>query len=304
MRMPCRKMKKESEGTRFDSKPLESPGILNRRVFLHHIALGAAALSAPSIFTSRTRAQTKQGTVVAGTSYGRVRGVRKNGVLVFKGIPYAGSPAGANRFKPAPKLQPWTGIRDALKYGAQSVQPPDPAWPKEWKAAPSDEDCLFLNVWTPGIGDGKKRAVMFYSHGGGFSTGNGGADVWPQDEFHDGAALAGAYDVVVVTHNHRLGIMGYLYLGDLLGSEYAASGIAGMFDIIAALEWVRDNIAEFGGNPDNLMIWGESGGGAKTSVLTALPRAQGLFHKGSIESGAALQMRSRDSACETARAVL
>ncbi len=283
---------------------LEFTGTLNRRSFLHRITMAAGVLSAPAIFSCRSRTRTQPETVVAKTIFGRVRGAGKNGVLIFKGIPYAGSPAGVNRFKPAPKLQPWSGVRDALEYGAQSIQPADSAWPEDWKPAVSSEDCLFLNVWTPGINDGKKRPVMFYSHGGGFSTGNGGADVWPQNEFHDGAALAEAYDVVVVTHNHRLGIMGYLYLGDLLGEEYAASGVAGMLDIVAALEWVRDNIAEFGGNPDNVMIWGESGGGAKTSALTAMPGAQALYHKASIESGAALRMRSRESAGETARAVL
>lgn len=279
-------------------------GMLDRRAFLRRVTMVTGALSAPAILGCRSREQDQPEAVVVKTLYGRVRGARKNGVVVFKGIPYAGSPAGANRFKPAPKLQPWSGVRDALTYGAQSIQPPDPAWPKEWKPAVSSEDCLFLNVWTPGVNDGKKRPVMLYSHGGGFSTGNGGADVWPQDEFHDGAALAGAYDVIVVTHNHRLGIMGYLYLGDLLGEEYAASGAAGMLDIVAALEWVRGNIAEFGGDPDNVMIWGESGGGAKTSALTAMPGAQGLYHKASIESGAALRMRSRGSAEATARAVL
>jgi para-nitrobenzyl esterase len=275
---------------------------LDRRSFLTRMAMATGALCAPAI--TGCGPGDRPEAVVAKTLYGRVRGARENVVTVFKGIPYAGSPAGAYRFKPAPKLQSWSGIRDALVYGAQSIQPPDPAWPKDWKPAASSEDCLFLNVWTPGINDGKNRPVMFYSHGGGFSTGNGGADVWPQNEFHDGAALAQAYDVVVVTHNHRLGVMGYLYLGDLLGEEYASSGIAGMMDIVAALEWVRDNIAEFGGNPDNVMIWGESGGGAKTSTLTAMPGAHGLYHKASIESGAALRMRSRESAAETAREVL
>jgi para-nitrobenzyl esterase len=281
-----------------------STGTLDRRAFLRCFTMATGALSASGILGCRSPEQTLSGTVVAKTRYGRIRGARENGVIVFKGIPYAGSPAGENRFKPAPKLQPWSGIRDTLTYGAQSIQPPDPAWPKEWKPAISNEDCLFLNVWTPGINHGKSRPVMFYSHGGGFSTGNGGADVWPQDEFHDGAALARAYDVIVVTHNHRLGIMGYLYLEDFLGEEYAASGAAGMLDIVAALEWVRDNIAEFGGDPDNVMIWGESGGGAKTSALTAMPHAQGLYHKASIESGAALRMRSRSSAEATAHAVL
>jgi para-nitrobenzyl esterase len=277
---------------------------LDRRAFLGRVPLVGGALATSGAFAGRAWAQSDGGATVAKTIYGQVRGARKDGVLVFKGIPYAGSPAGENRFKPAPKLKPWTGVRDALIYGAQSMQPPDPAWPKRWKPAVSDEDCLYLNVWTQGLGDGQKRPVMFYSHGGGFATGNGGAEVTPQNLFHDGAALARDYDVVVVTHNHRLNIMGYLYLGDLLGEEYAASGIAGMLDIVAALGWVRDNIEHFGGDPGKVMIWGESGGGAKTSVLTAMPGAQGLYHRASIESGPALRMRTRDSANETARAVL
>jgi para-nitrobenzyl esterase len=166
------------------------------------------------------------------------------------------------------------------------------------------EDCLYLNVWTPAVGDRRNRPVMFYSHGGGFATGNGGADVAPQDTSHDGAALARDYDVVVVTHNHRLGLLGYLHLGGLLGDEYAASGVAGMLDIAAALKWVVDNIAEFGGDPGRVMIWGESGGGAKTSALSAMPAAKGLFHRASIESGPTLRLRSRDSANATAEAVL
>jgi para-nitrobenzyl esterase len=277
---------------------------LDRRVFLTRIPLALGVLSAPFVQASETRAHSSSREILAKTVYGRVRGAENNGVFVFKGIPYAGSPAGDKRFKPAPQLKPWTGIRDAILYGAQSIQPADPAWPKEWKPAESDENCLYLNVWTRGVGKGGKRPVMFYSHGGGFATGNGGADVSPQDTFHDGAALARDYDVVVVTHNHRLGIMGYLYLGDLLGEEYSASGCAGMLDIVAALDWVRDNIEEFGGDPSNVMIWGESGGGAKTSTLTALPQAKGLFHKASIESGSTLRLRSRESAIETTRAAL
>ncbi len=243
--------------------------------------------------------------VVAKTTSGAVRGAQTaDGLVLFKGIPYAGSPEAEGRFKAPPKLKPWTGVREALVYGAQAIQPPDPGWPKEWKPAVSSEDCLFLNIWTPGVGDGRKRPVMFYSHGGGFATGNGGAEVWPQYLNHDGSALAKNYDVVVVTHNHRLGLLGYLYLGDLLGEEYAASGAAGMLDIAAALEWVRDNIAAFGGDPENVMIWGESGGGMKTATLTALPRAQGLYHKASVESGPTLRLTDRDAATETTRKVL
>ena len=267
---------------------------MNRRTFCS-VAAGAVAAG------SAARADTH---VTAKTAYGQVRGASNDGVILFKGIPYAGSPAGENRFKAPPKLKPWTGVRDALTYGAQAIQPPDPGWPKEWKPAAASEDCLFLNIWTQGVADGRKRPVMFYSHGGGFATGNGGAEVWPQYLNHDGSALAKNYDVVVVTHNHRLGLLGYLYLGDLLGEEYAASGAAGMLDIVAALEWVRDNIAAFGGDPDNVMIWGESGGGMKTATLTAMPRAQGLYHKASVESGPTLRLTPRYAATESTRKVL
>jgi para-nitrobenzyl esterase len=242
--------------------------------------------------------------VVVTTTHGQLRGVRSGGLVIFKGVPYAGSPAGEGRFKAPPKLAPWTGVRDALVYGPQAIQPPDPGWPKEWTPAASSEDCLVLNVWTPGTGDGKKRPVMFYSHGGGFATGNGGAEVWPQNLHHDGAALARRQDVVVVTHNHRLGLLGYLYLGDILGEEYAASGAAGMLDIAAALQWVGDNAEAFGGDPGNVMIWGESGGGAKTATLTAMPGVKGRFHRASIESGPTLRLTPRDQATEDTRRVL
>jgi len=271
----------------------------DRRAFL---SLAGGVIASPLVLGRSNPAA--GGTVIAKTTRGQVRGARQNGLNVFKGIPYAGAPEGQLRFKAAPKLKPWTGVRDALRYGAQAIQPPDPGWPKEWKPAPASEDCLFLNVWTPGIADGRKRPVMFYSHGGGFATGNGGADVWPQNLAHDGAALAKNYDVVVVTHNHRLGLMGYLYLGDLLGEEYAASGAAGMLDIVAGLEWVRDNIEAFGGDPGNVMIWGESGGGAKTATLTAMPGAQGMYHKASVESGATLRLTPRDAATESTRLFL
>ncbi|HTT65923.1 MAG TPA: carboxylesterase family protein [Bryobacteraceae bacterium] len=267
---------------------------MNRRSFLSAAGGALAAASAAKAGA----------TVVAKTTSGEVRGARTGDVILFKGIPYAGSPAGENRFKAPPRLKPWTGVRDALVYGAQAIQPPDPGWPKEWKTAASSEECLFLNIWTQGVADGRKRPVMFYSHGGGFATGNGGAEVWPQYLNHDGTALAKNYDVVVVTHNHRLGLLGFLYLGDLLGEEYAASGAAGMLDIVAALEWVRDNIAAFGGDPDNVMIWGESGGGAKTATLTAMPRAQGFYHKASVESGPTLRLTPRDAATESTRKVL
>jgi para-nitrobenzyl esterase len=273
---------------------------IDRRAFLARIStLAGGAMAVPVFLQSAPSA-----TAVAKTTHGQVRGAVQDGVNVFKGIPYAGSPAGVGRFKPAPKLKPWTGVKDALTYGAHAIQPPDPGWPKDWKRAVADEMCQYLNVWTQGLNDGRKRPIMFYSHGGGFATGNGGAEVWPQNLFHDGAALAKSYDAVVVTHNHRLGLLGYLYLGDILGEEYAASGCVGILDIAAALEWTRNNAATFGGDPDNIMIWGESGGGAKTTTLVALPRAHGMFQKASIESGATLRLRTKDVATETARTVL
>ena len=273
---------------------------LDRRAFLRGMSAFGGALMLPA-----PQEQTKpEKTVIAKTTHGQLQGALQDGLNIFKGVPYASSPAGENRFKAPPKLKAWSGVRDALSYGPQAMQNPDPAWPKEWKPAAASEDCLFLNVWTPGLRDGKRRPIMFYSHGGGFATGNGGADPFPQNTSHDGASLAKSYDVVVVTHNHRLNLFGYIYLGDLLGEEYAASGAAGMLDIAAALAWIRENAEAFGGDPNNIMIWGESGGGAKTSTLVALPAAKGNFHKASIESGATLRLRTKEAATEATLATL
>jgi para-nitrobenzyl esterase len=263
---------------------------LDRREFLAAAAL-ASGMAA--------RAGAGESPVVT-TTAGKLRGMEENGVVVFKGVPYAGPCDGANRFKPPGKPAPWTGVREATEYGPQAMQNRDPNSPPGTPMPASAENCQFLNVWTPAA-DGKKRAVMFYSHGGGFATGNGGSGKNPS---HDGSALAKTYDVVVVTHNHRLGLMGYLYLADILGEEYAASGMCGMLDIAAALGWVRDNIGAFGGDPGNVMIWGESGGGAKVSTLLAMPAAHGLFHKASIESGPGIRMTPPDAATAMAKALL
>ena len=226
--------------------------------------------------------------VEANTACGRVRGIKTAGLATFKGIPYAGSVSRAGRFKAAPLLQPWTGVRDALQLGAPSLQPGG----QRRNEPPSDENCLFLNVWTPAA-DGRKRPVMFYSHGGGFVVGSGGAG------YQDGSGLARTWDVVVVATNHRLGLLGFLYLGDLGGEEYATSGNQGLLDICDGLKWVHQNIEAFGGDPDNVMIFGESGGGAKTSCLYAMPSAEPFFNKASIESGPGIRMLPRDVATET-----
>jgi len=233
----------------------------------------------------------KQEYVEIDTRFGRLRGLRAEGLMTFKGIPYGGSVSGQSRFKAAPALEPWKGVRDALVSGPPSIQTPiRPSFGKG-EGMPA-EDCLFLNVWTPAA-DGRKRPVMFYSHGGGFTVGSGGAP------YQDGGNLACTWDVVVVATNHRLGLMGFLFLGDLGGEEYATSGNQGLLDICDGLKWVHENISAFGGDPDNVMIFGESGGGAKTSCLYAMPKAAPYFNKASIESGPGIRMLPRDVATET-----
>ena len=260
------------------------------------LARGPAVLAwAPAILRRGAAQEAKTEFAVVETSYGRVRGLRGDGLLTFKGIPYAGAVAGPNRFRKAPRLEPWAGVRDALRPGPPSLQPGRTSARGE-EPAP-EENCLYLNIWTPAA-DGKKRPVMFYSHGGGFTTGSGSAP------YQDGGNLARTWDVVVVATNHRLGLMGFLYLGELGGEEYATSGNQGLLDICDGLKWVHDNIEAFGGDPGNVMIFGESGGGAKTSCLYAMPAAAPYFHKASIESGPGIRMMPRDAAAETARLVL
>ena len=265
---------------------------LTRRSFL---AASSAALIGACVVRDASGQAARLGPpyVEVETSCGKVRGAQGTGLVRFRGIPYAGSVSGPNRFKAAPPLQSWTGVRDALEFGAPSMQPGrgranEPAYA---------EDCLFLNVWTPAA-DGRKRPVMFYSHGGGFTTGSGAAG------YQDGSNLARTWDVVVVATNHRLGLLGYLYLGDLGGEEYATSGNQGLEDIRDGLKWVHQNIERFGGDPNNVMIFGESGGGAKTSCLYAMPSASSYFNKASIESGPGLRLRPKDAAARTTEMVL
>jgi len=230
------------------------------------------------------------------TVEGRLRGSRENGVCIFRGVRYAGAPVGAARFKAAPPLATWSGVRDALAWGNPALQAPGQTF---GIAEPDpDEDCLFLNIWTPAVNDGRKRPVMFYCHGGGFWAGSGASAM------QDGSNLARENDVVVVQSNHRLGLMGYLFLADVLGDSYADSANAGLLDIIAALQWTSRNIEAFGGDPDNVMVWGESGGGAKTSCIYAMPAARQYFHKASIESGPGVVMTEREQANRTTHWVL
>lgn len=217
------------------------------------------------------------------TKYGRVRGYSVDGISAFKGIPYAATTAGT-RFMPPVPPAPWADFRDAVDFGNQSPQmgADRPSVYASWSnPRPESEDCLVLNVYTPKMRDGKKRPVMVWFHGGGFTSGSASS------HYADGTRLAKRGDVVVVTVNHRLNAFGYLYLAHL-DPALADSGNVGSLDMIAALEWVRDNINEFGGDPGNVMIFGQSGGGGKVSVLMAMPKAQGLFHKAVVQSGSGI----------------
>src|SRR5437016_2219153 len=271
---------------------------LNRRMFLVQGSAALAGLASGSVMsTGRSgwgrSSNTK--TVEAKTAYGRLRGTRKGDLVTFKGVPNAGSVSGENRFKGPPPLVPWTGVRDAFTPGPPSFQPNRPSFGVD-EPVPS-ENCLVLNIWTPAA-DQRRGPVMFYNHGGGFVVGSG--STW----YQDGSNIARQYDVVVVASNHRLGLLGYLFLADLAGEEYATSGNQGILDIAAALKWVHENIEAFGGDPQNVMVFGESGGGAKTSCIYALPTAKDHFNKASIESGPGVHMALRDIATETSRMAL
>jgi para-nitrobenzyl esterase len=241
------------------------------------------------------------------TAAGKLRGgTEGGGIHAFKGIPYGASTGGANRFRPPQPVEPWAGVRDAPDYRGHAPQLPGrPERRPELRtmlgpadATPETEDCLTLNVWTPGL-DGAKRPVMVWLHGGAFAYGSGNRAVT------DGGNLARRGDVIVVSVNHRLNIFGFLHLADIAGEPgYAHAANAGMLDIVAALEWVRDNIAGFGGDPGNVTIFGESGGGGKVSVLLAMPAAAGLFHRAIIQSGAAIRVSTRERANALAAAVL
>ena len=275
---------------------------MNRRTLLKSSLLAGAAATVSTVLTQRrAEGATESGIApVIETTGGKVRGVVNRGVFTYRGLPYGASTAGKNRFLPARKPDPWTGVRDAFQNGRSSPQiAPAPSaigWGLRGSAA-QGEDCLVLNVFTPAVNDGGRRPVMMWIHGGGYTYGSGSS------LGYDGANLSRAGDVVVVCINHRLNIVGHLYLGEA-GQAYAESGNVGLLDIVAALQWVRDNISRFGGNPGNVTIFGQSGGGGKVSTLLAMPAAKGLFHKAIIESGSTLKQMTRNDAERTTDRVL
>ena len=272
----------------------------SRRDFLRQgsLVLAASGLMLP-------RAWAADPFVEAETAFGRIRGVDANGIKTFKGVPYGASTAGRNRFRPPVDPAAWTGARDALAWGASAPQrePGTPVNRSDLAVAgaglPTEsEDCLVLNVWTPALGDNRRRPVMVWCHGGGFSTGSGSSPVT------DGTSLARRGDVVVVTINHRLNVLGFTFLEELGGAQFAQSGDVGMVDIVHALKWVRDNIARFGGDAGNVTVFGQSGGGRKVATLLAMPSAKGLFHRAIMESGATLKLVERDQATRVAGELL
>lgn len=259
---------------------------------------------AGDVDTLTQRSTAANASPVVETASGCVRGITSAGVHVFKGIPYGASTAGANRFMPPRKPEPWVGVREATAYAGRSPQAPAaqqrPELATVWGPVDSlavGEDCLTLHVWTPGL-DNARRPVMVWLHGGAFSYGSANS---PR---YDSTRLAQRNDVVVVAVNHRLNIFGHLDLSQVGGERFAQSGNAGVLDLVGALEWVREHIQRFGGDPGNVTIFGQSGGGGKVSALMAMPRGKGLFHKAIIQSGASVRFAERERTTRLADAVL
>lgn len=296
------------ENLRTDRQQLALQKPISRRGLLQSAAAVLGTTAASGLVTAVAQAAPTKGdpgqptqagksTVVASdehaiaeTASGKVRGYIRNGIYSYKGIPYGETTAGSGRFQPPQKAKPWNGVRSSMQYGRVCPQGPRGTWnddEESWLFSYDDgvqgEDCLRVNLWTPGMNDNKKRPVMVWLHGGGFVSGS-----CQEHRSYDGERLSRRGDVVVVSLNHRLGPLGYLNLSPY-GEKYASSAHLGMLDIVLALEWVRDNISNFGGDPGNVTIFGQSGGGGKVGTLMAMPAAQGLFHRAMVQSGSFLR---------------
>ena len=273
---------------------------MNRRAFI-----GTTTIAAGALLLDWRDVWAQSGKGVPGatveTTAGKVRGLVIEKIQAFKGVPYGASTAGARRFLPPVKVQRWTGVRDAFETGLRSPLIDSvlvPEWAPLNLREPMGEDCLNLNLWTPGATRVDKRPVMVWLHGGGYSAGS------PNMIPYDGANLARKHDVVVVGLTHRLNVFGFAYLAELGGEKYADASNAGMKDIIAGLEWIRDNVASFGGDPGNVTIFGQSGGAGKVSTLLGMPAAQGLFHRAIAQSGSAVTSMPASAATESAEALM
>ena len=288
---------------------------LNRRTFLTTAAAGTAAASltprtafaknytnAPSV---KPNTVATKDTAVVETECGKVRGFTQSGTYLFRNIPYGATTAGPNRFLPAKKPEAWTGVKPTMAYGPVCPQVAragwhnnEEAWLMDWDDGFPGEDCLSLNIWTPAINDNKKRTVMFWIHGGGYSAGSS-----RELPSYDGMRLTQRGDVVVVSVNHRLNLLGFLNLAPY-GDQFKQSANVGMTDIVLALEWVKTNISNFGGDPNSVMIFGQSGGGGKVSFLMGMPSAQGLYHRAIIESGSQPRNYTLDDSAKVSAALL
>lgn len=286
--------------------------LLDRRAALLLSASGSVAvLATPAIASDGTKIGSHQEpgncstprSAVANTQYGKVRGYLDGGVVTFKGVPYGADTGGANRWLPAKPPAPWDGERHTLIYGANCPQTLhdfkaiETSFLFDWDDGYQNEDMLKLNIWTPGLTG--KRPVMVYFHGGGFAFGS--AYELPS---HDGAQMARHHDVVQVSVNHRLNALGFLDVSEIGGADYAESANVGMTDLVAALRWVRENIANFGGDPDCVMIYGQSGGGSKVTCLMGMPSAKGLFHRAGVQSGGGGNFADAEQSRALARQVM
>jgi para-nitrobenzyl esterase len=267
----------------------QNAGFFSRRAVLEGATFCAGAAALSSVSPVAWSASSSR-SVIASTASGKIRGSVTEGIHCLKGIRY-GADTGPRRFMPPLAPASWKNVLDATEYGAASPQ-------TGTEEEATSEDCLFLNIWTPGLRDRAKRPVMFYIHGGAYSHGSGSSPLY------DGTRLCRRGDVVVVTVNHRLNAFGYLYLARLGGPELADSGNVGMLDLVMALRWVRDNIEEFGGDPSRVMLFGQSGGGAKIATLMGMPAARGLFHRAATMSGQQVTASGPGNATSRARTFL
>ena len=276
-------------------------------------SLAPAAWAAPAVVTPKqfhpiVASSTKN---IVETESGKIYGYSRDGVIGYRGIPYGATTEGAARFMPPTKVAPWAGVRSALYLGWASPCAMNATWEGrraawahddesfmfEWDDGQPSEDCLRLNVWTPAT-DNKKRAVMIFFHGGGQTFGSDN-----ELRAYDGENLARQEDVVVLTVNHRLGVLGYLNLMEY-GDQYASSPNVAMLDLIQSLKWIQTNIANFGGDPNRVMIFGQSGGGQKVGTVMGMPAAKGLFHRASIQSGSSLRQATVELSAKIAHATL
>ena len=287
-------------------------GFSRRRLFRSAALAGGGSLLTSGCGVGTESASAAEGTTitasttspVADTTAGNVRGFTRNGIHTFKGIPYAATTEGPARFLPPSRPQPWSGIRSSMYYGPTCPQRPRAGWLNDenaflfqWNDGQPGEDCLRVNLWTPSL-EPRKRPVMVWLHGGGWSSGSG-----HEQPAYNGENLSRRGDVVVVSVNHRLNLLGYMNLS-AYGARYSSSMNVGVLDLVAALEWVRDNIASFGGDPDNVLLFGQSGGGAKVSTLLSMPVAKGLFHRAVVQSGSTLRLGDPERCAKLAAAVL